>query len=95
MKKLPPLQKTLKYRNLTYVQRTATQNLYLFLTTIPPSTKHIFQSRLNILHLPKKKSLFHTVAYRKITVETVLPIEPSTNTVETLAAYKTVTDDPT
>ena len=40
-------------------------------------------------------SLFHIVAYSTIPVDTISHIEASTNTVETLAAYKTVTDDPT
>ena len=39
-------------------------------------------------------SLFHTVSSRKIPVEIILPKNPSTNTVETLAASDTATDDP-
>ena len=54
---------------------------------------------MSIEHSSSQKqyfSLFHTVAYRTIPVETIAPIEPSTNTVvETLAAYKTVTNNPT
>ena len=44
---------TLKYRNPTYAQLTATKALYLYPTMIPPSTKQLFQSRLKILHLNK------------------------------------------
>ena len=40
-------------------------------------------------------SLFHTVDSHTITVETMLPVKLSINTVETLAAYDTVTDDST
>ena len=40
-------------------------------------------------------SLFYTVASRKILVEIISPKQPSTNNVETLVAYETISDDPT
>ena len=39
-------------------------------------------------------SLFHTVDSRTITVETLLPVKFSTYTVEILAVYDKVTNDP-
>ena len=56
MKKLSPNQKSLKYRNPTYVQLTATKTLYIYPTKIPPYTKQLFQSRLKTFYL--KKNIF-------------------------------------
>ena len=62
------------------------------------TTIHDTHIPITIHHYSFKKkyvSLFHTVASRTIPVEIILLKQPSTNNVETLAAYKTVTDDPT
>ena len=78
--------------------RTANSNNKSLPVPYNNTTIHETNIPMTIEHSSSQKqyfSLFHTVAYRIIPVETIAPIEHSTNTVETLAAYKTITDDPT
>ena len=87
-----------KYKVPQSYLRTANSNNKSLPVPYNNTTIHETNIPITIEHSPCQKqyfSLFHTVAYRTIPVETISPIEPSTNTVETLAAYKTVTDDPT
>ena len=62
------------------------------------SSIHETTISITIQQFPKPEknvSLFHTINFRTILVETLLPVKFSTNTVETLAVYENVTDDPT
>ena len=63
-------------------------NTTIHQTNIPITIEHFSSQN-------KYVSLFHTIASRIIPVEINSPKQPSTDTVKTLAAYKTVTDDPT